>query len=577
MDFAISRWHRRVHRIPLLLLHTKICEMKKDEETGPDRGFEFETDDEENQAQHDEGSDYSRSSSASASASSAHSSDYGGNEGVPSSYQPSWPQSYRQSIDMLSAVPSPRMGNILAAGSSLMQVGGSLSFLRAGSITLPPPEDAPATASLLAKPPLIVSSPSAHADADAASYAPLPPSTITPKASFLKSSYCELPPSPQCSTAQAIINGINVLCGVGILTTPYAIKEGGWLGMLLLFALGGISCYTGILLKKCLDSSPGLVTYPDIGQAAFGITGRLCISIVLYLELYACCVEYITLVSDSLTSIFPDAHVNFMGVALTPHQLFAISTAVAVLPTVWLRNLSLLSYLSAGGVVASLLVVLCLFWVGVVDGVGFRPSGTALDLSNLPVALGLYGFCYSGHSVFPNIYSSMKRRSQFPVVLIFSFLLCTILYAGVAAAGFLMFGSKPFTKYALTMTPVALCLEELLPSTRQSYLIAVSIRTALVISTVIVALAVPFLNWALLVKFSFDVLLFPGFVMALLGSVFTMLVALILPCLCYLTIQRRSLNLLQVCVCIVIIMVGVVCSCIGSYSSIKQMIDAKKN
>ncbi|OAY69070.1 Vacuolar amino acid transporter 1, partial [Ananas comosus] len=525
-----------------------ICEMKKDEETGPDRGFEFETDDEENQAQHDEGSDYSRSSSASASASSAHSSDYGGNEGVPSSYQPSWPQSYRQSIDMLSAVPSPRMGNILAAGSSLMQVGGSLSFLRAGSITLPPPEDAPATASLLAKPPLIVSSLSAHADADAASYAPLPPSTITPKASFLKSSYCELPPSPQCSTAQAIVNGINVLCGVGILTTPYAIKEGGWLGMLLLFALGGISCYTGILLKKCLDSSPGLVTYPDIGQAAFGITGRLCISIVLYLELYACCVEYITLVSDSLTSIFPDAHVNFMGVALTPHQLFAISTAVAVLPTVWLRNLSLLSYLSAGGVVASLLVVLCLFWVGVVDGVGFRPSGTALDLSNLPVALGLYGFCYSGHSVFPNIYSSMKRRSQFPsddqalnyallddvLFCKCSFLLCTILYAGVAAAGFLMFGESiksqftlnmpqqylssklavwttvhiftlaqdifllvenvvnPFTKYALTMTPVALCLEELLPSTRQSYLIAVSIRTALVISTVIVALAVPF-------------------------------------------------------------------------------------
>lgn len=76
--------------------------------------------------------------------------------------------------------------------------------------------------------------------------------------------------------------GINVLCGVGILTTPYAIKEGGWLGMLLLFALGGISCYTGILLKKCLDSSPGLVTYPDIGQAAFGITGRLCISVILF-------------------------------------------------------------------------------------------------------------------------------------------------------------------------------------------------------------------------------------------------------------------------------------------------------
>lgn len=73
--------------------------------------------------------------------------------------------------------------------------------------------------------------------------------------------------------------GLNVLCGVGLLTTPYAVKEGGWLGMLLLLGFGSISFYTGILLKRCLDSSPELQTYPDIGQAAFGRTGRLCISV----------------------------------------------------------------------------------------------------------------------------------------------------------------------------------------------------------------------------------------------------------------------------------------------------------
>lgn len=49
--------------------------------------------------------------------------------------------------------------------------------------------------------------------------------------------------------------------------------------MLVLFALGAISCYTGVLLKRCLDSSPELQTYPDIGQAAFGMTGRLWISV----------------------------------------------------------------------------------------------------------------------------------------------------------------------------------------------------------------------------------------------------------------------------------------------------------
>ena len=73
---------------------------------------------------------------------------------------------------------------------------------------------------------------------------------------------------------------------------------------------------------------------------------------------------------------------------------------------------------SGGGVVASILVALCLLWVGVVDQVGFHPSGTALDLTNLSVTIGIFGFSYAGHSVFPNIYSSMKEPSRFPSVLI---------------------------------------------------------------------------------------------------------------------------------------------------------------
>jgi vesicular inhibitory amino acid transporter len=73
---------------------------------------------------------------------------------------------------------------------------------------------------------------------------------------------------------------------------------------------------------------------------------------------------------------------------------------------------------SGGGVVASILVVLCLLWVGVVDQVGFHQSGTALDLANLSVTIGIFGFTYSGHSVFPNIYTSMKEPAKFPSVLI---------------------------------------------------------------------------------------------------------------------------------------------------------------
>ncbi|RZS18085.1 hypothetical protein BHM03_00050311 [Ensete ventricosum] len=89
----------------------------------------------------------------------------------------------------------------------------------------------------------------------------------------------ELPISRNCSYGQAVLNGMNVLCGVGILSTPYAVKEGGWLGLSILLTFSVLAWYTGILLRSCLDSEEGLETYPDIGQAAFGTTGRFAISV----------------------------------------------------------------------------------------------------------------------------------------------------------------------------------------------------------------------------------------------------------------------------------------------------------
>lgn len=49
------------------------------------------------------------------------------------------------------------------------------------------------------------------------------------------------------------------------------------------------------------------------------------------------------------------------------------------------------------------------------------------------------------------------------------------------------------TKYALTLTPVALSLEELIPPSQlQTYRVSIVIRTILVISTLVVALTIPF-------------------------------------------------------------------------------------
>ncbi|MQM20277.1 hypothetical protein Taro_053295 [Colocasia esculenta] len=383
----------------------------------------------------------------------------------PGSYTTNWPQSYRQSIDIYSSVTPPSIGFLgTPTLSRLSSSFLSSSFQGKHSEII----------SSLIKPllPTSITTPAEQEREEErrSSHALLPPvptrrpsvRKIKDEQKAAKTSH-ELPVSRECTYGHAVRHGavllldlwwcagINVLCGVGILSTPYAIREGGWAGLSLLFLFAVLSWYTGILLRHCLDSEPSLETYPDIGQAAFGTVGRVIISVVLYLELYGCCVEYIILESDNLTSLFPHAQLNLGGLQLTPHVLFAVMTTLVVIPSTWLRDLSLLSYLSAGGVIASILVVLCLFWVGLVDQVGFANKGTVLDFKSLPIAIGLYGYCYSGHAVFPNIYSSLKKPGQYPYVLFTTFMICTLMFAGVAVMGYMMFGESTQSQFTLNM------------------------------------------------------------------------------------------------------------------------------
>ncbi|XP_066317615.1 amino acid transporter AVT1C-like [Miscanthus floridulus] len=529
---------------------------------------------------HEEGSG-SGSDSESGSSSSSCATPRGHAQATASSYTQQWPQSYRQSINILSSVQSP---NLSFLGTP------TLSRLSNSFITNSFRGKTPEIISNLVKPLLRPTTSDdlqqrQHEERKSLQY--LLPSR-KPSLQQIPEDQKPVPvahgvsPYHKCSYTQAVVNGINVLCGVGILSTPYAIKQGGWLGLVILCLFAILAWYTGVLLRRCLDSKEGLETYPDIGHAAFGTTGRIAISIILYVELYACCIEYLILEGDNLSKLFPNAHLTIGSLTVNSHVLFAILTTIIVMPTTWLRDLSCLSYLQSGGVIASILGVICLFWVGVVDNVGFENKGTALNLPGIPIAIGLYGYCYSGHGVFPNIYSSLKNRNQFPSILFTCIGLSTILFAGAAVMGYKMFGeatqsqftlnlpenlvvskiavwttvANPITKYALTITPLAMSLEELLPPNQQKYSNIVMLRSALVVSTLLIALSVPFF----------------GLVMALVGSLLTMLVTYILPCACFLAILRRKVSWHQVAACSFIIVVGVCCACVGTYSSLSKII-----
>ncbi|GKB67146.1 amino acid transporter AVT1C-like protein [Tanacetum coccineum] len=305
----------------------------------------------------------------------------------PDTLDPSWPQSYRKSMDLLASQSLNFLGS-----PTFSSLGGS--FLSSS----PKRRYTPDTITSLEKPLLPT-----EADKQLQEHFSSDPSLNPQWTSSMKNlSHQKSFKMKKSSFSQAVINGVNLLCGVGLLSTPYAAKQGGWVGLSILFIFCGLSLYTGILLSRCLDSRPGLKSYPDIGEAAFGRSGRLIISIILYVELYAACVEYIILESDNLSSLFPTAYLSIGGHQLSSHYLFAIMVTLAVLPTVWLSDMSILSYIS-------------------------------------------------GHAVLPNIYTSMENRSQFPLVLLASFAICTFLYAGVAIMGYMMFGEATESQFTLNL------------------------------------------------------------------------------------------------------------------------------
>ncbi|KAK9726814.1 hypothetical protein RND81_05G238800 [Saponaria officinalis] len=465
----------------------------------------------------------------------------------PPSYSGPWPRSYKEATDNLSITASPSSFILLKQAHSFTQSMSHMNFNH---------QD------LEAKDPLLSSHdrlPSAHA------------LTIV-----------EEQPTNKCSVTQTVFNGFNVFVGIGLLSVPSTIQEAGWasLGLFILYA--GLCYYTGYLLRRCFESNKKITSFPDLGQAAFGNIGRAFVSTIFYIELYFCCVEFIMLEADNLAKLFPGASFQWGSIYLSPVHFLGIIATLIVLPTCYLRDLRKISFISACGVIGALCIALSLLLVGVVEDIGFHETGPLVKWNGLPYALGVYGFCYSGHSVLPNLYDSMSEKEKFNKALTIIFILSTSLYLIVAVMGFLMFGEdtnsqitlnlpanaaastfalfmtviSPLFKYSLLLNPLARSLEEFLPGERSnSYWYIIPLRTTLVVSSVLVAFLVPFF----------------GYVMAFAGSLMCLLASIVMPALCYVKIVK-NISSSETILCYLVAVIGLIVAMFGTYSSIYNII-----
>jgi hypothetical protein len=260
--------------------------------------------------------------------------------------------------------------------------------------------------------------------------------------------------SNKSTVLQSAFNLANILMGVGLLGLPFGFRVAGFGGaMICLTVFGGICWRTSILIGRELNGDyrpssyfddnpfksphpPGsphgrllapITSFPDIARRAFGETGNLILSCLLYFELFSCICIFFVSIGDHLHSLFPAVGIK----ALT-----CLVAAISLVPSILLKTPTLLSYFSMVGTLATIVVVLTVVATAVMQGsvveemqeiqeaAGVTSSlapYTAFDSSGLVLCLGLVAYCFSGHAIVPSIYSSMKEPQRFEEMVTWTF------------------------------------------------------------------------------------------------------------------------------------------------------------
>uniref|UniRef100_A0A0D9XRF2 Amino acid transporter transmembrane domain-containing protein n=1 Tax=Leersia perrieri TaxID=77586 RepID=A0A0D9XRF2_9ORYZ len=391
---------------------------------------------------------------------------------------------------------------------------------------------------------------------------------------------------PTSSFAHSVINMVGMLIGLGQLSTPYALENGGWASVFLLIGLGAMCAYTAHIIGKCLDDDPASRTYQDIGGRAFGGKGRAIASAFIYLEIFFALVSYTISLTDNLPLVFPNSGgLAFAG--LTSPQLLTVVAVLVAMPSLWIRDLSTISFLSFAGIAMSLLIFSTVVLAAAFSGAAGNNHIPILQLERIPAVSGLYMFSYAGHIVFPNIHAAMRDPRAFTRVAVASFAVVTALYASMAFAGAAAFGAAvspqvtlsmprglaatrvalwatvltPVTKYALEFAPFAISLERRLPASMSPRARAAArggVGSAALLLILALALSLPYFQH----------------VLSLTGSLVSVAISVVFPCAFYLKIRWGHVSRAAVALNAAMIAAGVVLAVVGTASSAKSLLQS---
>ena len=161
----------------------------------------------------------------------------------------------------------------------------------------------------------------------------------------------------QTTLLQTAINFFNVLIGLFVLTMPFALKMGGVVVAYaaLAYCVVAVVFCTNFLTRITLDN-PSVKTYGDIAFLAFGSVGKCMLRIFLLLELLFISAAILLVSAQTLQDLYP----------LISQTSYALLLWASQFPfTIFSDRLSWLSWLSASGTLALIILIAVLIHVGV--------------------------------------------------------------------------------------------------------------------------------------------------------------------------------------------------------------------
>ncbi|KAI8991521.1 transmembrane amino acid transporter protein-domain-containing protein [Mycotypha africana] len=390
------------------------------------------------------------------------------------------------------------------------------------------------------------------------------------------------------SSWMAYFNVVCVVAGTGTLGLPVALKQGGWLGVFILFLSWGMSIYTGIILVRCLyaNGKTRLHTYKEIATTAYGwIGGWVTFFFNAWIVLGAP-VLYMVLAGQNLNQLCKGTAGELGN---TPWII--ISCAIIAVPFVLVKTLKEVAWMSAFGALATVVVVLICLVMSAID----KPNQVniqhnAVIWNMFPIALSTISFSFGGNVVYPHVEASMKNPRDWPKVVAGGLSTCAAMYLVTAISGYLIYGTTVkspiydsipagvpqiiavvvITIHVLMAAPILLTsfsldIEEMANISVErfgkvkEFLLRASIRLATMVVVGVISCIVPHF----------------GELMSLIGAFANCALIFIFPVLFYLKLTGfRNKSIFELFWCFLVVLLGLVGLIFGTIEAIKELIAA---